>query len=185
MCGKPVLKLAEPRTFEQTSASRRAWQRSRYTPREVVGRRHPAWGRRTVGRSWVQTIRRAFPVPTQMVGTGHAFLRCGRDPSLLGGRDHGPSGPKRPSASLGTPLLERGMCGKTRHFCVRVLRTHPYRGGSRIFAMIFATRADERREPRVFEGDRTALKRRVGRRRRFKEPSGGASGNPAEATGFT
>ena len=46
-----------------------------------------------------------------------------------GGRDHGPSGPKRPSVSLGTPLLERGMCVKTRHLCARVLRTHPYRGG--------------------------------------------------------
>ena len=68
-----------------------------------------------------------------MVGTDHAILRCGRDPSLLGGRDHGPSGPKRPSASLGTPLLERGMCVKTRHLYVRVLRTHPYRGGPKDF----------------------------------------------------
>ena len=74
------------------------------------------------------------PRPDQMVGTDHAILRCGRDPSLLGGRDHGPSGPKRPSASMGTPLLERGMCVKTRHlWCVRVSRTHPYRGGIKVF----------------------------------------------------
>ena len=37
---------------------------------------------------------------------------------------------ERPSASLGTPLLERGMCVKTRHLCVRALRTHTYRGGT-------------------------------------------------------
>ena len=65
-------------------------------------------------------------------------------------------------------LYWRGQGAFTRHLCVRVLRTHPYRGGSRIYA----TRGTR------FEA--IELKRRVGRCRRLQEqePSGGRQGTP-------
>ena len=76
-------------------------------------RRHPAW--RTV----------APP--------GHALLRCDRDPwrgattARVARNAHLPK--SRQPSSIG-----EGSVRKSRHLCVRVLRTHPYRGGSRIFA---------------------------------------------------
>ena len=40
-----------------------------------------------------------------------------------------PKALERPSASTGAPLSKRGTCVKTRHLCVRALRTHTRRVG--------------------------------------------------------
>ena len=62
-----------------------------------------------------------------------------RDPPLEGGRSHGPIGPERPSADIGFPSIGEGRVRLIRyHLCVRVLRTHTYRGRKKVF---FATKA--------------------------------------------
>ena len=134
------------------------------------------------GRSaWVRTIRRApRAAHARVAGTGHALLLLGRDPSLEGGRGHGPIGPERPSANVGFPSIGEGRCAFSTLSLVRAWLAHAH--VQRWIERLFVTKAAS------FGGrsDRTVglMRRRFCPRRHLPPPpthrwgAGGSRGVP-------